>query len=454
MLPIVAIIGRPNVGKSTLFNRLAGKRLALVDDLPGVTRDRKEGVGHLGPLDFRLIDTAGLEQVTRKSPEMEKKMQEQTEAAAEDADLIYFVLDGRVDLQTEDKNFARWLRKKNKPVILVVNKCEGKGPFAGLEESYSLGFGEPVAVSAEHGEGLVELYDASEPHLAVKAAAAEETEPAVKEEELKITLLGRPNAGKSTLLNQLLGEERAITSKEAGTTRDAIYTHFTYEGTPLLLVDTAGIRKKAKISGRLEKMAVEDSLKAVQYSHVVVLMLDATHALEKQDLSLAGHVIEEGRGLVIAVNKWDLVADPKQLKKDIIEALHYQIPDAAAAPLVEISALKGKGLDQLMKSVFEVYQAWNRRITTSELNRWLKEAVDQYTPPLIGGRRLKLRYITQDKGRPPTFVLFCSNAKDFPQSYLRYLSNNLREVFGFVGCPLRILLRKRENPFASKRRKN
>ncbi len=442
----VAIIGRPNVGKSTLFNRLVGKRLALVDDQPGITRDRKEAPAQLGPLSFTIVDTAGLEPVNKNSGEIEQKSQQQTTMAAEDADAVLFVIDGRAGLTPKDREYAKWLHKKHKSVVLVANKCEGREAHPGLEESYTLGFGEPVAISAEHGEGLADLYDAL-------AAFAPEELPQEEEgddtppETLKITLLGRPNAGKSTLLNRLLGYERAVTSSEAGTTRDAIYTHLEYEGTPLLLVDTAGIRRKAKIADKIEQLSVNDSLKAAQYSHVVVLMVDATHPLEKQDLSLIGHIINEGRGLIIAINKWDLVENPETLKKEIRERLMYDIPIAEHAPLIELSAKEGLGVPQLMRAILNVYKAWNQRIPTGEINRWLEGALAQHTPPLVGGRRLKIRYMTQSKGRPPTFVLFTSNAREFPESYLRYLTNNLRQTYGFAGCPLRLLPRGKDNPF-------
>ena len=459
----IAIVGRPNVGKSTLFNRLVGKRLALVDDRPGVTRDRREGEGRLAELRFRLFDTAGLEEADAAS--LEGRMQRQTETALDDADLALMLIDGRAGVTPLDQHFAGWLRRRNRPVLLLVNKCEGAAGAGGLAEAWSLGLGEPLALSAAHGEGLVDLHDgilaAMEAHAAQdQAAAGADMEPdaggrgdAGDDDEdhdpvLQLAILGRPNAGKSTLVNRLLGEERQITGPEPGLTRDAIGVAWQWRGQQVRLIDTAGLRKQAKVTGKLERLAAEDAVRAMEYAQVVVLLLDARAPLERQDLNIAARTLEEGRALIVAANKWDLVTDRPAAMKQLRDRLETSLTQARGIPVVTLSALTGQGVEKLMPAVTEVYQRWQRRIPTAALNRWLKDVTESHPPPLgQHGRRIRLRYMTQAKTRPPTFVIF-SNLPNLPDSYSRYLQNGLRATFDLPGVPLRILLRQQDNPYA------
>ena len=440
----VAIIGRPNVGKSTLFNRLVGKKLALVDDTPGVTRDRREGEASISNLHFRVIDTAGLEEKFDDS--LEGRMRRQTEIALEEADVALMLIDARTGITPLDKHFAGWLRKSKTPVILIANKCEGKAGMPGLMESFSLGLGEPIALSAEHGEGLSELFDALLPFEAQDSEGDEDDE----EKPLQLAIVGRPNAGKSTLVNYLIGEDRMLTGPEAGVTRDAIAVEWNYEGRAIKLVDTAGLRKKARVQKKLEKLSVADSLRVIRMAEVVVLMVDAEETFEKQDLTIAAHVIEEGRALVIAVNKWDTVKDRQGTLKLIRDRLSISLPQVRGVPVVTLSALSGRGVEKLIPAVLEVYELWNTRISTAKLNRWLEVMLEQHPPPMAKGRRLKIRYMTQVKARPPTFSLFMSSRGELPESYIRYLINGLREDFKLTAVPIRLFPRTGKNPYADK----
>ncbi|MCF8467792.1 MAG: ribosome biogenesis GTPase Der [Sneathiella sp.] len=441
----VAIIGRPNVGKSTLFNRLVGKKLALVDDTPGVTRDRREGDANISNLKFKVIDTAGLEEKFDDS--MEGRMRRQTEVALEEADVALMLIDARTGITPLDKHFATWLRKSKTPVILVANKCEGKSGMPGLMESFSLGLGEPLALSAEHGEGLSELFDAL---LPFEKQEGEEDEEGAEEKPLQLAIVGRPNAGKSTLVNYLIGEDRMLTGPEAGMTRDAIAVEWEFEGRAIRLVDTAGLRRKARVQKKLEKLSVADSLRVIRMAEVVVLMIDAEETFDKQDLTIAAHVIEEGRALVIAVNKWDKVTDRQGTLKLIRDRLSISLPQVRGVPVVTLSALSGRGVENLLPKVMEVYGLWNKRIPTSKLNRWLEVMLEQHPPPMAKGRRLKIRYMTQVKARPPTFSLFMSARGELPESYLRYLVNGLREDFKMPAVPIRIFPRTGKNPYVDK----
>jgi len=454
----IAIIGRPNVGKSTLFNRLVGQKLALVDDAPGVTRDRREGEARLADLRFTVIDTAGLDEGAKGS--LTARMQEQTETAIGLADALMFVIDARAGLTPSDRAFADYARRANKPVVLLANKSEGKQGEAGAMEAYALGLGEPLQISAEHGEGLGDLYDALRALMPEPAEEDEEDDEEIAEtdEELakrpiRVAVVGRPNAGKSTLINRLLGEERLLTSAEAGTTRDSIAVEITWNGRGFRVFDTAGLRRRSRIEEKLEKLSVADALRAVRFAEVVVLMMDTQNKFEEQDLRIADLIEREGRALVIAVNKWDLM----ETKPGAISALRTEadrlLPQVRGAPLVTVSGLMGEGIDHLMRAIEEAYAVWNRRVATAALNRWFEQAVDANPPPAVSGRRLKLNYITQAKARPPSFVLFCSRADAVPQSYLRYLVNSLREYFELPGTPVRIALREKANPFAHKRKR-
>jgi GTP-binding protein len=451
----IAIIGRPNVGKSTLFNRLVGQKLALVDDEPGVTRDRREGEARLGDLEFTIIDTAGLDEGAKGS--LTARMQEQTEAAIKLADALMFVVDARAGLTPTDRAFADFVRRADKPVLLVANKSEGKHGDAGAMEAYALGLGDPIQISAEHGEGMGELYDA----LRALMGEPPEEEEAVDDEEeedsatrpIRVAIVGRPNAGKSTLINHLVGEERLLTSPEAGTTRDSIAVEISWKGRDFRVFDTAGLRRRARIEEKLEKLSVADALRAVRFAEVVVMMMDAQNRFEEQDLRITDLIEREGRALVIAVNKWDLMpgktAQISALRRD---ADHW-LPQVAGVPVVAVSGLMGEGIDRLMQAIVDAYAVWNRRVPTSALNRWFEQAIQTNPPPAVSGRRLKLNYITQTKARPPSFVLFCSRADAIPQSYLRYLTNSLREAFDLPGTPVRITLREKANPFAHKRKR-
>jgi GTP-binding protein len=452
----IAIIGRPNVGKSTLFNRLVGQKLALVDDLPGVTRDRREGEAKLYDLAFTIIDTAGLDEGAKGS--LTARMQEQTEAAIAQADALMFVIDARMGLTPNDRAFADFARRANKPVVLVANKAEGKHGELGAMESYALGLGDPVQISAEHGEGMGDLYDALRVLMPEPVEEEETDDEDISEEEaatrpIRVAIVGRPNAGKSTLINQLLGEERLLTSPEAGTTRDSIAVEIEWKGRQFRVFDTAGLRRRSRIEEKLEKLSVADALRAVRFAEVVVLMMDSQNKFEEQDLRIADLIEREGRAIVLAVNKWDLV----ERKPNLISALRtdadHWLPQVKGAPIVAVSGLMGEGIDRLMTAIQQAYAIWNRRVPTAALNRWFEQAIATNPPPAVSGRRLKLNYITQTKARPPSFVLFCSRADAVPQSYLRYLVNSLREAFELPGTPIRITLREKANPFAHKRKR-
>ena len=447
----VAIVGRPNVGKSTLFNRLAGKRLAIVDDQPGVTRDRREGEGRIADLKFDLFDTAGLEEAEEQA--LEYRMKQQTERAVREADVTLFVVDGRAGLTPMDRHFADWLRRTSATILLVVNKAESNAAIPGISEAWQLGLGDPIPMSAEHGIGMDDLYEALKP-LSEAAKAAERTDldqlaadeddedPDAEIGPLRLAIVGRPNVGKSTLVNALLGEDRMLTGPEAGVTRDAIWN-----GRPLRLVDTAGLRRKARINDRVEEMSVESSFRAIRLAQIVLLVLDADMMLEKQDLTIARHVIDEGRALIIVVNKWDAVTDRSAQMNLLKDRLQTSLPQVRGVPIITVSALTGRGLPNLPDLLFETFDLWNARVSTGQLNRWLDAMLEAHPPPMVGGRVLKIKYITQAKSRPPTFILFVNRPDDMPESYLRYLTNGLRDRFGLVGIPLRLVMRRQKNPY-------
>jgi GTPase len=446
----ITIVGRPNVGKSTLFNRLAGKRLALVDDQPGLTRDRREADAELGTTAVRLIDTAGLE---HGDAGLTARMREQTVAAIKKADLVVFLIDARAGVVAADEIFAELVRASGKPVILAANKCEGRAAEPGLYEAFSLGLGEPLPISAEHDLGISELSDAIQQAARGQDGGAQFEEAPGEEEEgaahpLRIAVVGRPNVGKSTLVNTILGEERMITGPEAGITRDAIAVDLERQGRALRLFDTAGLRRKMRVEGTAEELSVGDTLRAIRFAEVVVLLLDAERPFEKQDLQIADLIVEEGRALVIAANKWDLVRAPHARLAELRETCERLLPQIKGVAFVPISALTGKGVDALMGAVLAADELWNKRLPTHALNQWLREAVETHSPPAVSGRRIKLRYITESNARPPTFVLFCSRPKALPDSYVRYLVNSLRETFDLPGVPIRLHLRKGENPYA------
>ena len=468
----VAIVGRPNVGKSTLFNRLIGRRLAIVHDQPGVTRDRREGQGGIADMSFTVIDTAGLEDATGDS--MEGRMRDQTERAIAEADVVLFLIDARAGVTPLDAFFADHLRKSPTPVILVANKCEGKAGAPGLYESYALGLGDPVPFSAEHGEGLDDLYEALRPHADAlggfppeedefaEAADSESTtedgdidgdlhaevERAEAARPMSLAIVGRPNVGKSTLVNRLLGEDRMLTGPEAGLTRDAITSPWSYAGRTIRLVDTAGLRRRANVTDSLERLSTGNTIEAIRMAHVVVLVLDANAILDKQDLTIARLALEEGRALVIAVNKWDAVDNRGEAIKRLQDRLESSLSQVRGVPTVTLSALAGQGTNKLMEAVIDIYDRWNQRVPTSQLNRWLAEMTERHPPPAVqGGRRIRLRYMTQVRTRPPTFAVFCQRADDLPESYSRFLINGLRETFGLTGVPIRLAMRKRRNPY-------
>ncbi len=453
-LPIVAIVGRPNVGKSTLFNRLVGKKLALVDDRPGVTRDRREGDAHLLGLDFRVVDTAGYEDEDPNT--LPGRMRRQTEAAVKTADVALFLIDARAGIVPLDEEIARWLRESTTPIVLVANKVEGRAGEQGVLESLALGFGDPVQLSAEHGEGVADLFEALLPYLdREEVDAAEDDEDAERPDApLKLAIVGRPNAGKSTLVNRMLGEDRMITGPEAGITRDSIAIDWTWNGPDgpreVRLIDTAGMRKRAKVQDKLEKLSVADALHAVDFAEVVVLLLDATLGLEAQDLRIADKVLSEGRALIIALNKWDVAADPSSLFNGVRKALEDGLSQVKGVPLLTVSAVTGKGIDQLLAAAFETRAAWSRRVPTGELNRWFERAVEANPPPAPGGKRIKMRYVTQVKARPPSFVIFGTRVDQLPASYERYLMNSMRRDLGFGAVPVRLTLRAPRNPFGPK----
>jgi GTP-binding protein len=446
MQPTIVIAGRPNVGKSTLFNRLVGRRDAIVNDQPGVTRDRREGDASIGDIKFRAVDTAGLEDAFDDS--LPARMRRQTEVAIGDADLVLLVIDARAGVTPVDQHFASWLRTLSVPVLLLANKCEGRAAQPGVYEAYSLGLGDPVPVSAEHGGGMNMLYDAISEALG-GAAPFEEKRDAVKEQgPLQLAIVGRPNVGKSTLVNALIGDERLLTGPEAGVTRDAIKVEWEYQGRHIELVDTAGLRRKARINEKLEQLSVGDALNAIQYAEVVALVLDGEQMLERQDLTIARHVIEEGRALILVVNKWDIVADKPAAMSDLRDRLLTSLPQVAGVTVVTVSALTGKNLDALMPAVLGAYEVWNQRVSTAGLNKWLADVLDRHPPPLAANkRRIRLRYVTQPKARPPTFAIFGNRPEDLPDSYVRYLENSLRDRFDLAGTPIRINMRKGKNPY-------
>jgi len=461
MLPTVAIVGRPNVGKSTLFNRLVGQRVALVDDTPGVTRDRREGEAKLADLNFRIFDTAGFEEAGAES--LAGRMRAQTEAAIADADAVMFLVDARAGLLPDDKVFAQIVRKSGKPTILIANKSEGKAGAAGALEAYALGLGDPINISAEHGEGMGELYDALRELLPEEEEIEEDEDEFGEDGEaeageaapklpdtIRVAVVGRPNAGKSTLINKLIGEDRLVTGPEPGITRDSIEVQFSYGGRKFEMLDTAGMRKRAKVQEKLEKLSVGDTLRAIRFAEVVVLLMDATMPFEEQDLRIADLVMREGRGLVIGMNKRDLAAPEMTMGKTLREEADHWLPQAKGMPIVALSGMHGDNLDKLMKAVVDTYAVWNKRVSTAVINRFLERALSQNPPPAVSGARIKLRYMTQAKARPPSFILFGSRTDALPESYMRYLINGVREAFAMPGVPIRFSFREPENPFKKK----
>jgi GTPase len=459
----LAIVGRPNVGKSTLFNRLTGTQHALVDDQPGVTRDWKIGDGRIGPMEFRVIDTAGLEDAGKES--LERRMLQQTERALERADVALFVVDARAGITPQDEVFANMLRRSGKPLILAVNKAEGGHAAGAVADAYGLGLGEAIAISAAHNEGLIDLFAALEPwwkeeEEAPRNRRKDKSDPEEEGDEfwegeeieegapISIAIIGRPNAGKSTLLNALLKEERVLTGPEAGITRDAISEDWEYKDRAIKLVDTAGIRRKANVHEALEKLAVNDALRVVRYANVVIVLVDSEIALEKQDLALISLVEREGRAVVLGINKWDLIDEKNEYLKITENRIAAVVPQVKGLPVVPLSAQRGKNVEKLMDACLSIYDQWNRRLRTGELNRWLEGVLQRHSPPIVKGKRIKIRYITQIKSRPPTFALFVNNIDDFPASYERYMVNSLRDTFDLWGVPIRIVLRKGKNPYA------
>jgi GTP-binding protein len=460
----LAIIGRPNVGKSTLFNRLVGKKLALVDDRPGVTRDRREGAARLADLSFTVIDTAGLEEGADAS--LEGRMRAQTEAAIDQADAILFMIDARAGVTPDDKYFADLVRRAGKPVVLAANKAEGRAGETGFFEAYTLGLGDPVPLSAEHGEGMIDLFDALRLALPEQTGAPEDEEASPRRvfaddedgsdlditKPLRITVVGRPNAGKSTLINRLLGEERLLTGPEAGITRDSIGVDFLWRERKMKLFDTAGLRRRARVVDKLEKLAGADALRAVRFSEVVVLLVDATIPFEKQDLTIADIAASEGRAVVIGLGKWDLIEDRGKTLTTLREEAERLLPQVRGCPVIPVSGATGQGLDELMGAVITVHETWNKRISTARLNRWLSSALEETPPPAVSGRRIKIRYMTQPKSRPPHFVLFGNQLDELPTSYERFLINGLRKAFTLPGVPIRISRKSAENPYEGKKR--
>ena len=464
----LAIVGRPNVGKSTLFNRLVGKRIALVDDQPGVTRDLREGDAKLGHLRFLAIDTAGLEEATDES--LQGRMRKLTESAIGLADVCLFVIDARVGVTSLDHFFADILRKKAKHVILAANKSEGRAADPGFLDSFSLGLGEPLRISAEHGEGMADLlselvplqkklfkegsYASPEVDVDNEEDNLSEYRLPTKERPLQVAVIGRPNSGKSTLINKIIGEERLLTGPEAGITRDAISIQLDWQGIPMRVFDTAGMRKKAKINNKIEKLSVGDGLRAIKFAEVVVVLLDAAIPFEQQDLRIAGLAEREGRSVVVAVNKWDIEKNKQEKLRNMREAFQRLLPELRGAPLVTVSAKNGRGIDRLNNEIMKSHKIWNKRIATSPLNIWLSEMIAAHPPPAPNGKRIKLRYITQAKSRPPGFVVMCSNPSKLPTSYSRYLVNGLREAFDLPGTPIRLTMRSQadKNPFKNRKK--
>ena len=442
MTVTVAILGRPNVGKSTLFNRLVGRKLALVDDQPGVTRDRREGEARLGDLRFRVFDTAGLDEARKDT--LEARMSAQAETAIDEADLVFFVIDARAGITPTDREFADRVRRRGKPVVLVANKAEGRSSGLQLYEAFELGFGDPLPISAEHGEGMDLLYDAIAPY-------AEQDETKEGEDRgdgpLRLAIIGQPNAGKSTLVNAILGEERMLTGPEAGITRDAISSDFEWKGQKIRLWDTAGIRRKSKVVGKIEKLAVSDALRAIRFAECVVVLIDASLTIERQDLALCSLVAQEGRAIVLGLSKWDLVEEKQKTLKAVMSDLEDVLPEIRGVPVVTLSAKQERGLDKLLQAVMEAMERWNRRIPTSQVNRWLETAIERNPPPAPSGRRIKIRYATQASTRPPTFAIFGNQLSKMPESYTRYLMNGLRKDFDLPGVPIRFSLRGGKNPF-------
>ncbi len=441
----VAIVGRPNVGKSTLFNRLVGRRQALVDDRPGVTRDRREGEGRLGDLRFTVIDTAGLEEAAPAS--LSGRMRAQTEAAIAAADAVFFMIDAREGLMPVDRSFAELARRSGKPTVVIANKSEGSAGEAGRLEAYALGLGEPVAISAEHNEGMADLYDALRAALPEETAEQTKLDEPTEAQPIRVAIVGRPNAGKSTLINRLIGSERLLTGPEAGITRDAIAVDYQWQGRRFRIYDTAGMRRRARIDEKLEKLSVADALNAVRFAEVVVVLVEAEHPFEEQDQRIADLIEREGRALVIAVSKWDLSEKKPGAIKKLREQATVKLTQVKGVPLVAVSGLTGEGLDRLMQAIVDAYEVWNKRVPTAALNRWFEQALAAHPPPAVSGRRLKLNYITQAKTRPPSFVLFCTRADALPDAYKRYLVNSLRDTFDLPGTPIRLTPREKENPF-------
>jgi GTP-binding protein len=461
----VAIVGRPNVGKSTLFNRLAGKKIAIVDDRPGVTRDRKEALGRLGDLDLKLIDTAGFEDVTDAS--LEARMRRQTEIAISEADIAIFLYDARAGVTPIDERFAQVLRKSGKPVVLAANKCEGKQGDEGLLDAWRLGLGDPAPISAEHGEGMADLYEALaavqeklerkgafvslEPEAEGEAPFDPDAEaPPEPDKPIRIAFVGRPNAGKSTLINGILNDERFVTGPEAGITRDSVTVAWKWRDKEIRLVDTAGLRKRAKVQERLERLSTMETTHSIRFADVVVLVMDPVEAFEKQDVQIANLVLREGRGLVLAITKWDTVDAPSEARREMEHQAEVHLPQAKGAPLITVSGVTQRNLDKLMDACLKVHKDWSARVKTRDLNDWLQYVTQKHPPPAPEGKRIKPRYMAQMKTRPPTFVLMASRADDMPETYKRYLINELREAFDLPGVPIRLVLRQGKNPFAEK----